>query len=106
MTIIESKKIKDLFFLNLMYEIHRVSEKLKLFELKYMMSFSGFENKITQQSHENFPEWDDYMEWKACQQMKDKYDIEKKDIADGNFNCLENNRFYLKNKKNCHRFTD
>lgn len=86
MTIIESKKVKDLFFLNLMYEIHQVSDKLKLFEIKYNMPFSDFENRIKKQTTENFIEWDDYLEWKACLQMKEKYIIEKKDLADGNFN--------------------
>lgn len=85
MTIIESKKIKDLFFLNLMYEIHRINDRIKLFEVKYNMSFSTFEEKLKQQTKENLKEWDDYMEWKACMQMKEKYYSEKKDIADGNY---------------------
>ncbi|HBX52247.1 MAG TPA: hypothetical protein DEH02_14380 [Bacteroidales bacterium] len=56
-------------------------EKLKLFRIRYRISFKEFEKKINSSKKEIFSEWDDYMEWKACINMKKKYEAEKKDIG-------------------------
>ena len=85
MVIIEKEKIKDMYFLNLMYEIHKISEKIRLFQIRYKMNFQKYQKKIKKNKNEIYTEWEDYMEWKACMNMKKKYDIEKKEIENGNF---------------------
>lgn len=34
MTVISKEKVKDMYYANLMYEYHRVTEKIRLFEKK------------------------------------------------------------------------
>lgn len=43
-----------------------LTQKMALFEKKYG-TFSRFEKKVYAQP-EDFTQWDDYMEWKACRQ--------------------------------------
>jgi len=45
--------------------LHRASECIRLFEIKYGKTFEEFEREL-KSSPENFEAWDDYMEWKAC----------------------------------------
>jgi len=65
MAVLNGKKIMNLYKAELLYELHRVSECIKMFEAKYGKSFKEFEKEITS-SPESFEAWDDYMEWKAC----------------------------------------
>ncbi|ACI21409.1 hypothetical protein [Thermodesulfovibrio yellowstonii] len=84
MTTISKDKIKDLYFINLLYEIHRVMEKIKLFENKYQVKFKEFE-KLIKSQEENFTLWDDYMEWKAYEKKLHELKKEKDNLDAGNY---------------------
>lgn len=86
MTTISEEKIKELYFLNLLYELHRVSEKIKLFESKYKVNFEEFE-KLVKTEEENFEHWDDYMEWKALERKLQQLRKEK-EVLDATNNTL------------------
>ena len=62
---INRKKLLDIYRAELLYELHKASECVRLFEKKYGKSFKELEKEIKSKS-ENFEVWDDYMEWKAC----------------------------------------
>ncbi len=68
MTIISKEKVKDMYYANLTYEYHRVSEKIRLFEEKYGMSFGKFEKGL-KGSEEDIEKWDDYMEWNGYEKV-------------------------------------
>ena len=63
--VLDKGKLISLYEAELLYEIHRVSECIGLFEIKYGKTFEEFEKEI-KTSPEKFEVWDDYMEWKAC----------------------------------------
>jgi len=62
---LDKAKVINLYKAELMYEIHRASECIRLFEIKYGKTFEEFEKEI-KILPEKFEVWDDYMEWKAC----------------------------------------
>ncbi len=84
MTTISSETIKNLYYTNVIFELHQASEKILLFEKKYNKDFSSFEKNIKETKDENYEMWDDYMEWKAYQNSYQQLLIQKKDIEDGN----------------------
>ena len=63
--ILNKEKLINIYKAELLYELHRASECIRLFEAKYGKSFEEFKKELTSSS-ENFEAWDDYMEWKAC----------------------------------------
>jgi len=85
MVLIDKEKVKDMYYANLMYEHHRVSEKIRLFEKKYGVSFEKFERDLKDSEKEDFEKWDDYMEWKGYVKVLQKLSKEKKDIEVGNY---------------------
>jgi len=85
MVIITSNTAKDMYYANLIYEIHKTQENIRLFEKKYGMCFKDFEEKIKTSDKENFEEWDDYIDWKACEKTMKELFTEKEDIERGNF---------------------
>ena len=84
MTIINLNNIKNLYYANLLYELHTVEDKITFFEKKYNIALSDFESNI-KNSKEEFEKWDDYMEWKAFNKKYGDLSTQKKDIEDGNF---------------------
>lgn len=89
MTTLNINKIKDLYFINLIYEINKAKDKLTLFENKYSSDFLSFETTVKTASNENIEGWDDYMEWKAFYKSYKKLLEEKKDFDDGNIRVTE-----------------
>ena len=89
MTTLNINKIKNLFFINLIYEINIAKDKLALFESKYSSDFISFENKVKNSSKEDFVKWDDYMEWKAFYKSYNKLIEEKRDFDEGNIRVTE-----------------
>ncbi len=85
MVIINKEKVKDMYHANLMYEYHRVTEKIRLFEKKYGMSFGEFEKSLKSSEREDFKKWDDYMEWKGYEKVMQKLTKEKQELAIGNY---------------------
>ncbi|MDA3861609.1 MAG: hypothetical protein PF445_10315 [Melioribacteraceae bacterium] len=83
MTTISKDSIKELYSVNLLYELHIVEEKISLFFSKYKLSFLEFEKKI-KSKNESFEEWDDYLEWKGYQKKEKQLKLEKKDLDNGN----------------------
>ena len=62
---LNKEKLINIYKAELLYELHRASECIRLFETKYGKTFEEFKEELTSSS-ENFEAWDDYMEWKAC----------------------------------------
>ena len=85
MTILNSEKIKDLYLADLLYEIHTISDKIKMYEEKYKLKFKEFEQKVKTESKEKFDYWDDYLEWKAYHIKYIELAREKEDIQNGNY---------------------
>jgi len=85
MTVISKEKVKDMYYANLLYEYHRVTEKIRLFEKKYGASFSEFEKKLKTSGKEDFAEWDDYMEWKGYEMVLQRLIKEKKELEIGDY---------------------
>ena len=84
MTIINSDIIKNLYYTNILYEIHTVEDKLSFFESKYKNNLIKFESDL-KSSDENFEKWDDYMEWKAFYKKHQDLSAQKVDIENGNY---------------------
>ncbi|MCF6158378.1 MAG: hypothetical protein E3K32_07365 [wastewater metagenome] len=85
MTIISQKKLKDMYYANLMYEYHRITEKIRLFENKYGMVFIDFERAVKNMEKEDIEKWDDYMEWKGYEKVLQGLIKEKKELESGNY---------------------
>ena len=81
---LKEKSLEELYSANLYYELHIAEDKIKLFETKYNCGFEDFEKKMSEQSDENFQEWDDYIEWKAYIAHHAELLKEKKEINSGN----------------------
>lgn len=88
MTVISREKVKDMYYASLMYEYHRVTEKIRLFEKKYGASFGEFEKKMRESRKEEFEKWDDYMEWKGYEMVLQRLIKEKKELEVGDFKVL------------------
>ncbi len=85
MVFINSSSIKEFYNANLMYEIHKAKEKVRLYKTKYGLSFDDFEKEVKCNDKEDFTKWNDYMEWKAYEKMLLKFNKEKKDLEVGNY---------------------
>ena len=85
MTVISKEKVKDMYYASLMYEYHKVSEKIRLFERKYGMSFDSFERDLKGSEKEDIERWDNYMEWKGCEKVLQKLVKEKKELEIGDY---------------------
>jgi len=85
MTVINKEKVKDMYYANLMYEYHRVTEKIRLFEKKYGMSFDKFEKGLKSSEKEDIEKWDDYMEWKGYEKVLQGVIKEKKELEVGDY---------------------
>jgi phosphatidylserine/phosphatidylglycerophosphate/cardiolipin synthase-like enzyme len=85
MTVISKEKVKDMYYASLMYEYHRVTEKIRLFEKKYGMLFSEFEKRVKDSGKEDFEKWDDYMEWKGYEKVLHELKKEKKELEVGDY---------------------
>jgi hypothetical protein len=85
MTTIHKQTILELYYINILYEIHKVDEKLKLLKSKYKITLKQFEKKIKTGRKENFDHWDDYMEWKAYDKSQKELIRKKNDILNGNY---------------------
>lgn len=84
MTVINSEIIKNLYYANILYEIHKSEDKLSFFKSKYKTSFEDFERDM-KSSDEDFEKWDDYMEWKAFLKKHRELSSQKADIENGNY---------------------
>ncbi len=85
MVVINKEIAKDMYYANLLYEHHRVAEKIRLFEKKYGMSFIKFEKDIQGSKKEDFEKWDDYMEWKGYEKVLRKLIKEKRELEVGDY---------------------
>ena len=85
MVVINNNTLKDLFYTNAIYELHKAEEKILLFEKKYNNSFDEFERNIKGSKEEHFEQWDDYMEWKAYSKSVIDLKTEIEDIKNGNY---------------------
>ena len=74
-----------MYYANLMYELHKVEEKLFLYKNKYKLSFIQFEKQVLESKNENYEWWDDYMEWKAYNKSYNELNSDKDNIKNGNY---------------------
>ncbi len=84
MTTISSQTIVELYYANVVFELHQTTNKLSLFKKKYKTDFEGFEKKVKGYKKENFEKWDDYIEWKGLNKYYRELLTKKKDLASGN----------------------
>ena len=85
MTTISLQAVKELYYANLIYEIHKTKDKIHFLAKKYNLSFDDFEKQVKSSDKEDFTKWDDYMEWKAYEKILTKFSKEKKDLEVGNY---------------------
>ena len=83
MLTITKEDIKNIFYANLFYEIHKTEEIISLFKKKYKENFKEFE-KNAKSGKESFEIWDDYIEWKAYEKTLKKLKKDEKDLESGN----------------------
>jgi hypothetical protein len=81
----QSSKVKDYYYLNVLSEYHKVKDKIQFYENKYGIDFLNFEKSVNSSEKEDFEIWDDYIEWKAFFLSLDKIICDKQDIENGNF---------------------
>ncbi|NVM55439.1 MAG: hypothetical protein HWN66_17160 [Candidatus Helarchaeota archaeon] len=62
---ISKDEIKEYEKLKITSQLTLLKEKITLFEKKYSASIEEFKQSMSDR-HENFEEWDDYIEWKAA----------------------------------------
>jgi len=70
MRTINKNEVASSLLLENLSELNAVKDKLTNFAKKYSTTFGSFEKKIKSKKKENFKEWDDYMEWKAFENIK------------------------------------
>ena len=71
MTTIDKKHISELLLMEAYADLHKVRDKINMFERKYNRKFEDFEDSMNSEE-ENFEKYDDYIEWKAYMtQLKD-----------------------------------
>lgn len=85
MAVISKEKVKDMYYAGLMYEYHRVTEQIRLFEKKYGMSFDEFEKAVKSSEKEDIERWDNYMEWKGYEKVLQRLVKEKKKLEVGDY---------------------
>ncbi|MCL0038249.1 hypothetical protein M1N53_01865 [Thermodesulfovibrionales bacterium] len=85
MAVISKEKVKDMYYAGLMYEYHRVTEQIRLFEKKYGMSFDEFEKAVKSSEKEDIERWDNYMEWKGYEKVLQRLVKEKKELEVGDY---------------------
>jgi len=81
--IVSKERLLNIYKAELLYELHRASECIRIFEIKYGKTFEEFEREL-KSSPENFEAWDDYMEWKACMKTLNTLRKELQEIKNGN----------------------
>ncbi|MDE3059106.1 MAG: hypothetical protein KGJ59_14235 [Bacteroidota bacterium] len=84
MTTVNINAVKDLYLMNVLYELHRAQEKIAFFERKYHTTYTDFEKSVRGKGKEQFEEWDDYMEWKAFVKAHHNLLQQKNDVENGN----------------------
>lgn len=85
MVVINRTNVKNMYYANLLYELHTVEEKIAFYAKKYKMTFDDFERHVNNLQKENFGKWDDFLEWRAYEKMREKYEREKEDLERGNY---------------------
>jgi hypothetical protein len=85
MTIINRETLKDIYYAQILSELHTVEEKISIFHGKYKMSFDEFDRNVHTSSEENFTSWDEYMGWKAYEKSRSDLLNKKADIINGNY---------------------
>ncbi len=80
---VTKEAIKNIFYANLFYEIHKTEEIISLFQKKYGKNFEEFEKDV-KGGKESFEKWDDYLQWKAYRKTLEKLKKDEKDLASGN----------------------
>lgn len=84
MTTLDLETIKNLYYANIVYEIHVVMDKINYYNSKYNTDFESFEKDIKGEKKEEFEKWDDYMEWKGFQKTLNDLNLKKTDLENGN----------------------
>ncbi len=67
MTALNLDTAKDLYYTDIIYQIHTIHDKIRRYESKYKTEFRSFEVQTKEKERENFEEWDDYLDWKGLQ---------------------------------------
>ncbi len=85
MTTLNLDTIKDLYYTEIVYQMHTFRDKISYFTSKYKTDFESFEREMKEEGKENFEKWDDYLEWKGFESAllelaKKKRDLESGDI--------------------------
>ena len=83
MVTINKDTLKEILVLEELAKLHATKARIKQFEDKYRLSFEAFSQKI--KDKEIFEEYDDFIEWKAYQQLRNAINQKIADIKDGNF---------------------
>jgi hypothetical protein len=84
MTTLNLDTIKNLFYADIVYKIHTVTDKIKYFSGKYNTDFETFENLVKTDEKEDFGKWDDYREWKGFQKVLHDLELKKINLENGN----------------------
>jgi len=64
---------------------HATNEKIRLFERKYSRTWEEFSEAVKKAPDEDFDQWDDYIEWKACVKVAEELAFKIHEVRLGNF---------------------
>jgi len=76
---ISEGEVKDYLKLKSLSRLTQIKEKIRLFNQKYQIDFSQFEQSVTN-SKEDFEKWDDYIEWKALEDFRHDLEVKLREI--------------------------
>ena len=84
MQTIDKQSVADHLILENLAELHKVKERLRIFEKKYGKDFNAFEKQIRNEE-EYFEHYDDYIDWKAALKWKQQLEQRIEDLKHGHF---------------------
>ncbi len=88
MVIIKSEKIIELYYSDVIFNIHKTLYKLSVFKEKYKSDFTDFEKKYNNSKYQNSDIDEDYLNWKNCINTYNNLNTQKKHIQKGNYKII------------------
>lgn len=85
MVTVYKQEVADWLLMEYHVALHTVREKIRLFEQKYKQSWSEFKQSVELAAHEDFSQWDDYIEWKAQMKMFIDLSVKIEEVRLGHF---------------------
>ena len=87
MQVIDRQTVAEKLIGENLSELHRVRERIRIYEKKYGMKLEQFRERI-EQEEENFEHFDDYIDWKAAETWRDEIETRIEELRNGAFRVV------------------